>query len=115
MNASSSCLPRQTGNVPPWVRMKLIGNVEELRLGHELHLPAQEQAQEEVVEVGEVVGRQDRGAVLGHVLGPYGPRPVERPTGGVSTMRANRYIQSGPRSRTRRWYFSNISAGRGSM
>src|SRR5829696_3344237 len=51
--------------------------LEELRLGHEADLAADERAQEEVVEEREVVGGKDDRARAGHVLGRDRAGPVE--------------------------------------
>ena len=52
---------------------------EQLRLRHEANLAADEDAEQEVVHVGEVVGREDRRAGLGHVLRADRPGAQQRP------------------------------------
>ena len=51
--------------------------LEELRLGQEVHLAAQVDGHEEVVEEGEVVGRDDHGPVRGHVVRVDAAGPVD--------------------------------------
>src|SRR4051812_47434858 len=53
--------------------------LEHLRLGHEPHLPAQEDRQEEVVHEREVVRREDHRAGGRDVIGPDAARPEEDP------------------------------------
>src|SRR3954449_2784173 len=50
---------------------------EELRLGHEAHLPPDEDPGEEVVPLAEVVRGEDHGAARRNVLGGDGAQPVE--------------------------------------
>src|SRR3954447_16201374 len=53
--------------------------LEELRLGHERHAPADEGADEEVVHEREVVGCEDQRPVRGHLLGRDAAGAEERP------------------------------------
>ena len=81
MNASWSCFPRQHGERAAVIHDEVDRWVEELRLRHELHLPPDVHGEKEVVEVREVVRRQDRGAVRRNVLCADRPRPEEERQG----------------------------------
>ena len=84
--------------------------LEELRLGHELHLAPQQHRHEEVVEEAEVVGRQQHRAALGDVrrrrsresgrgrgsAGSARSAPGDRPSPGAACARARGTCRSTP-------------------